>query len=37
LISAELGWSPRVNLKEGLLQTIDYYSKHLSAYWDELQ
>jgi len=26
-----------VNLKEGLLQTIDYYSKHLSAYWDELQ
>lgn len=37
LISAELGWSPRVNLKEGLLQTIDYYSKHRSAYWDELQ
>lgn len=37
LISKEMGWSPRVNLKEGLLQTLEYYSKHRSAYWDEAQ
>jgi UDP-glucose 4-epimerase len=37
LISAELGWSPRVNLRQGLLQTLEYYSKHRSAYWDEAQ
>lgn len=37
LASAELGWSPRVNLRHGLLQTLEYYSKHRSAYWEEAQ
>jgi len=37
LISAELGWSPQVSLKQGLLKTVEYYSKHRSAYWDEAQ
>jgi UDP-glucose 4-epimerase len=35
LISTELGWSPQVRLKQGLLKTVEYYSKHRSAYWDE--
>ncbi|MGB2272455.1 MAG: NAD-dependent epimerase/dehydratase family protein [Pseudomonadales bacterium] len=37
LISKELGWSPKVNLKQGLLETIDYYRNHQSAYWDKAQ
>jgi UDP-glucose 4-epimerase len=37
LISTELGWSPQVSLKQGLLKTVEYYSKHRSAYWDEAQ
>jgi UDP-glucose 4-epimerase len=37
LISAELGWSPRVKLQQGLLKTLEYYSRHRSAYWDEAQ
>jgi UDP-glucose 4-epimerase len=37
LISSELGWSPQVNLMQGLLKTVEYYSKHRSAYWDEAQ
>lgn len=35
LIKADLGWSPRVNLKEGLQQTLDYYNKNRSAYWGD--
>jgi UDP-glucose 4-epimerase len=35
LIASELGWSPRVNLRQGLLQTLEYYSKHRAGYWDE--
>ena len=35
LISMELGWLPEVNLQKGLLNTIEYYSKHKSAYWGE--
>ncbi len=34
LISKELGWSPKVDLKEGLEQTLNYYSKNSSAYFD---
>jgi dTDP-glucose 4,6-dehydratase/UDP-glucose 4-epimerase len=34
LISAELGWAPQVALEQGLLKTVEYYRKHLSAYWD---
>ncbi len=37
LISAELGWSSRVNLKQGLLQTLEYYREHRSAYWEEFR
>jgi dTDP-glucose 4,6-dehydratase/UDP-glucose 4-epimerase len=37
LISAELGWSPQVKLQQGLLKTLEYYSKHRSSYWDEAQ
>lgn len=37
LITAELGWTPQVNLRHGLLKTLEYYSKHRSAYWDEAQ
>jgi UDP-glucose 4-epimerase len=35
LISMELGWLPEVNLQKGLLNTIEYYSKHKSASWGE--
>jgi dTDP-glucose 4,6-dehydratase/UDP-glucose 4-epimerase len=37
LISADLGWSPQVNLKQGLLRTLQYYSEHRSDYWGEAQ
>lgn len=37
LISSELGWSPQVSLKQGLLNTLEYYSKHQSAYLGEVQ
>ena len=36
LISMELGWLPEVNLQKGLWNTIEYYSKHKSAYWGEM-
>ncbi len=28
-----LGWSPKVNLEEGLKQTVDFYRKNKSYYW----
>ena len=31
-ISAELGWTPRVNLQEGLARTLAYYRRHLESY-----
>lgn len=34
LIQQELGWEPRVNLREGLNLTLDYYRKHSAEYWD---
>lgn len=34
LISADLGWEPKVDLQRGLLRTLEYYSKHRSEYWD---
>jgi dTDP-glucose 4,6-dehydratase/UDP-glucose 4-epimerase len=37
LISRELGWLPQVKLQQGLLKTLEYYSKHRSSYWDEAQ
>ena len=36
LISAELGWSPKVELEEGLRRTVEFYSKNSSEYWEDL-
>jgi dTDP-glucose 4,6-dehydratase/UDP-glucose 4-epimerase len=32
-IRAELGWSPKVGLREGLGRTLDYFRRHGSHYW----
>lgn len=32
LIRQTLGWEPKITLKEGLLQTVNYYRKHLKSY-----
>ena len=34
LIQKELGWAPKVSLKEGLIKTIDYYKTNKQQYWD---
>lgn len=34
LISAELGWTPRIGLAEGLERTLAYYRQHHHHYWD---
>jgi UDP-glucose 4-epimerase len=33
LINKTLGWRPKVNLQEGLVQTIEYYRKNREYYW----
>lgn len=33
-IRNELGWQPRVTLREGLERTIDYYRRYRRYYWD---
>jgi UDP-glucose 4-epimerase len=33
LIRGRLGWSPRVTLREGLAQTLEYYRAHKEQYW----
>ncbi len=35
LISRELGWTPRVTLREGLQRTMAYYCEHHSHYWND--
>jgi len=35
LISNELGWQPKVGLRTGLQQTLEYYQKNWHQYWDE--
>jgi dTDP-glucose 4,6-dehydratase/UDP-glucose 4-epimerase len=35
LISRELGWQPKVGLREGLLRTLAYYRVQHCHYWDE--
>jgi len=35
LITRELGWQPKVGLREGLSQTMAYYQAHRRHYWDE--
>lgn len=34
LISEELGWTPKVDLAEGLTRTVNYYRKFSKFYWD---
>lgn len=34
LIQKELGWSPKVNLREGLQKTVDYYKANSQHYWE---
>jgi UDP-glucose 4-epimerase len=34
-IRRELGWEPRVPLREGLCRTIEYYREHRHRYWNE--
>ena len=35
LITKELGWTPIMDLKDGLKKTINYYREHFSHYWDK--
>ena len=35
LITKELGWTPKIDLKDGLELTLNYYREHFSHYWDE--
>ena len=35
LISQELGWQPKIGLREGLQRTMAYYQAHYRHYWDE--
>ena len=35
LITKELGWVPKIDLKDGLKRTLSYYSTHFSHYWDK--
>lgn len=34
LIERELGWAPRIALRAGLVQTIDYFKTHRQHYWE---
>ena len=35
LITKELGWTPKIDLKDGLKRTLNYYREHFSHYWDK--
>jgi len=35
LITAELGWQPKIGLQEGLSRTMAYYRKNSHQYWDK--
>ena len=34
LISKDLGWSPKIGLREGLQRTMEYYKAHSQRYWE---
>ena len=33
-ITKELGWKPKISLKEGLIRSINFYQKNYRHYWD---
>jgi dTDP-glucose 4,6-dehydratase/UDP-glucose 4-epimerase len=33
-IGTELGWQPKVNLKQGLATSLDYYETNFEKYWE---
>ena len=33
-IESQLGWSPQVTLEKGLTETVEYYRRHHSQYWE---
>lgn len=35
LINKELGWSPKIGLREGLKKTIEYYKVNAKHYWEQ--
>jgi len=37
LINKELGWEPKIGLKEGLKKTMDYYKANHQHYWEIAQ
>lgn len=37
LISKELGWTPKVSLREGLIKTMDYYQENIKHYLEAEQ
>jgi len=34
MIQKDLGWQPRVDLRQGLANSIDYYREHQQQYWE---
>ena len=36
LIERELGWAPKVGLKEGLHRSLEYYKQYQEHYWDKV-
>lgn len=34
LISKDLGWAPKIGLREGLQETMEYYKKNSQHYWE---
>lgn len=36
LIKKELGWEPKIGLRDGLLRTIEYYKVHHQHYWGDI-
>ena len=35
LITNELGWAPKIDLRDGLKRTLNFYREHFSHYWDK--
>ena len=35
LIAQELGWAPKIDLNQGLQQTLAFYQDHHHSYWDD--